>query len=203
MRTLVLGGARSGKSSWAEDVLTGAHPGEVLNYIATARPWPGDTDFEARIAGHRQRREASEAQAGVSWHTIDSVDATEALGSTALLAGAGHVLLDDAGTWLTHAIDELGAWESPRGTVKPRVTALVRAVAGWPGCDNSGDAGERDLVIVTPEVGMSVIPEHYSGRLFRDELGLLNHQLADVCDRVVLVVAGCAVELKSALTSNV
>lgn len=194
MRTLVLGGARSGKSSWAEELLTSAHRGDALTYIATARPWPGDTDFEERISRHRHRREAAEAHEGITWHTIDTIDASEALESPFLLPGSGHVLLDDVGTWLTHIIDELGAWEAPRGTIAPSTDRLVNAVTGWP--------EEKDLVIVTPEVGMSVIPEHYSGRLFRDELGQLNHDLATVCDRVVLVVAGCAVELKSALTSN-
>lgn len=196
MRTLVLGGARSGKSSWAEHELlataaasTGgasdAAASTVLHYIATARPWPGDSDFHSRVEEHRIRRQAQAKEHGVAWHTVDDVDATEALASP-----KRRMLLDDVGTWLTHIIDAQGLWEATRGSVAPWTLSLVDAVRNFP-------AGS-DLFIVSPEVGFGVIPEHRSGRLFRDEIGLLNQQLAAVCDRVVLVVAGCPMEVKAA-----
>ncbi|GAA1475272.1 bifunctional adenosylcobinamide kinase/adenosylcobinamide-phosphate guanylyltransferase [Corynebacterium felinum] len=173
MRTLVLGGARSGKSAFAEDLIG---PGPCV-YVATARPWPGDEDFAARISHHVARRPAH-------WVTEDSVDAVELLRDPP----GGAVMVDDVGTWLTHVIDREQAWELPRGSVSPVCASLVDAVNRFP------DA--QDLVLVTPEVGLGVIPEHYSGRLFRDELGALNAQLADVCERVVLVIAGQALVLK-------
>lgn len=196
MRTLVLGGARSGKSSWAEHELlataaasTGgasdAAASTVLHYIATARPWPGDSDFHSRVEEHRIRRQAQAQEHGVTWQAVDDVDATEALASP-----KRRMLLDDVGTWLTHIIDAQGLWEAPRGSVAPWTHSLVDAVRNFP--------ADSDLFIVSPEVGFGVIPEHRSGRLFRDEIGLLNQQLAAVCDRVVLVVAGCPMEVKAA-----
>lgn len=196
MRTLVLGGARSGKSSWAEHELlataaasTGgasdAAASTVLHYIATARPWPGDSDFHSRVEEHRIRRQAQAQEHGVTWQAVDDVDAVDALASP-----KRRMLLDDVGTWLTHIIDAQGFWEAPRGSVAPWTHSLVDAVRNFP--------ADSDLFIVSPEVGFGVIPEHRSGRLFRDEIGLLNQQLAAVCDRVVLVVAGCPMEVKAA-----
>jgi len=229
VRTLVLGGARSGKSGWAESLFD-AHGPSPVDYVATARPWPGadgfDADFTARIAGHRERRPAH-------WRTVDDVDAIQALRRPIGLApsltpdakssafddesaaGAGFsapfVLLDDVGTWLTGVLDRENLWDSSRGSVAPWTDEFVAAVRDW-GADEApvdgvregvvkqegGGRGEPEphLVIVTPEVGMGVIPEHRSGRLFRDEIGLLNGRLAEVCDRVVLVVAGVALHLK-------
>lgn len=196
MRTLVLGGARSGKSSWAEhellsattvspDYSAGTNSAPALHYIATARPWPGDNDFRSRVEEHRIRRQAQGRQYGVSWRTIDNVDAVEALGQP-----ERRMLLDDVGTWLTHILDTQELWEAPRGSVEPWTLSLVDAVRTFP--------EDSDLFIVSPEVGFGVIPEHRSGRLFRDEIGLLNQQLAAVCDRVVLVIAGCPMEVKAA-----
>ena len=95
-------------------------------------------------------------------------------------------MVDDLGTWLTGMLDDARAWERPRGTITPAVDDLVEAVAM---CTST-------VVLVSPEVGLSVVPESRSGRLFRDELGLLNSRLAAVCDRVLLVVAGLALTLK-------
>lgn len=205
MRTLVLGGARSGKSSWAERELLATAPAAttapetsaatsaaashttVLHYIATARPWPGDSDFSDRVAGHRSRRKAQETS-GISWRTIDDVDAVDVLRAPDKLGERPRVLLDDVGTWLTHVFDARELWDAPRGSVEPWTRPLVDAVRNFP--------AQSDLFIVSPEVGFGVIPEHRSGRLFRDEIGLLNQQLAAVCDRVVLVVAGCPLEVK-------
>ena len=174
MRTLVLGGARSGKSVFAEEI---AGPGPVV-YVATARPWPGDEDFAARIAAHVARRPAG-------WTTEDRRDVVTLLREPT----AATMLVDDLGTWLTHVTDTCGApaWEHDHPGLTAEMDALVDAVATYSG---------GDLVIVTPEVGMAVIPEHRSGRLFRDRIGTLNQRLATVCERVVLVVAGLPLELK-------
>ncbi len=169
LRTLVLGGARSGKSAFAEQ-LVAAGP---VRYIATAVVDPADTDFAERIAAHRARRPAD-------WTVVEGDP----------IAGLGQptpaTLIDDLGTWLTARLDARKAWELPRGTVGPDLDALVAAVA---------DYAER-LVIVSPEVGLGVIPATRSGRLFRDEIGTLNQRLAAVCDEVYLLVAGQAVRVK-------
>ncbi len=159
----MLGGARSGKSRYAESLFTGA-----VRYLAAARV--RDADFAARVAEHRNRRPAT-------WTTVEG-------DLVAALQEHRPTLLDDVGTWLTNLIDDAAAWEQPRGTVDP--APLVAAVAGFP---------DR-LVVVSPEVGLGVVPHTESGRLFRDELGLLNQQLADVCDEVVLVVAGQPLRVK-------
>lgn len=171
LRTLVLGGARSGKSAYAES-LAGAGP---VRYIATAIPDPADTDFAARIAGHRARRPAG-------WTVLDSADPAAVLRDP----HPGPTLVDDIGTWLTARLDARAAWESPRGTITPDMDALVSAVAQYPG----------RLILVTPEVGLGVIPATRSGRLFRDEIGTLNQRLAHVCDDAYFVLAGLPMRLK-------
>ena len=175
MRTLVLGGARSGKSAYAEQLCPA--DAEVC-YVATARPWPGDTDFVARIDEHRRRRPTQ-------WKTEEQLDAVAAISAPRTQT----MLVDDVGTWLSHMLDDAQAWDAPRGFTVPQVQGFVDAVAQFP--------ADKDLVLVSPEVGLAVIPEHRAGRLFRDEIGALNAQLAAVCDRVVLVVAGLPMVLKN------
>ncbi|MFF0816985.1 bifunctional adenosylcobinamide kinase/adenosylcobinamide-phosphate guanylyltransferase [Rhodococcus sp. NPDC003318] len=152
-------------------------PDGEVRYVATARVDPADTDFTARIAEHRDRRPAH-------WTTVESAVGPTLAG--VLRAGGPPTLVDDLGTWLTAELDAADAWNRPRGTIGPRCDDLVDAVAGYPGT----------LVLVSPEVGLGVIPETRSGRLFRDEIGSLNGRLAQVCDDVVLAVAGLTVRLK-------
>ncbi|MGW1739127.1 bifunctional adenosylcobinamide kinase/adenosylcobinamide-phosphate guanylyltransferase [Nocardia sp. NPDC001965] len=170
-RTLVLGGARSGKSAFAESLVAGG----AVRYLATAIVDPADTDFADRIAAHRARRPAH-------WTVVDAADPAAELGS----AHPGATLVDDIGTWLTGRLDARGAWDCPRGTIAADTDVLVDAVAGYRG----------RLVIVSPEVGLGVIPATRSGRLFRDEIGALNQRLAGICDEAFLLVAGLPMRLK-------
>lgn len=165
----MLGGARSGKSAYAEQLVAS----EAVRYVATAVADPADADFAERIAAHRARRPAN-------WKIVEG-DAVAALAEATPVT-----LVDDLGTWLTARLDARAAWESPRGVVAPDIDALVSAVAGY---------GQR-LIIVSPEVGLGVIPATASGRLFRDEIGTLNQRLAEVCDEVFLVVAGQPMRIK-------
>ena len=96
----------------------------------------------------------------------------------------GPTLVDDIGGWLTAAMDRAGAWTG--GSVRADVDDLLDAVAGF----------GAELVLVSPEVGLTVVPETAAGRRFADELGTLNQRLAALCDRVVLVVAGQPVTVK-------
>jgi adenosylcobinamide kinase / adenosylcobinamide-phosphate guanylyltransferase len=173
MRTLVLGGARSGKSAHAEGLLR--EP--AVCYLATARRHPGDADWEARIAVHVARRPPG-------WCTVEPADLPSALRT----AGRAPVLVDDIASWLTGELDDAGAWVDRQAVAacRTRCAELVSAVASCP----------VRLVIVSAEVGLGVVPATHAGRLFRDELGALNAQLAAVCEEVVLLVAGLAIRLR-------
>ncbi|MDV6279892.1 bifunctional adenosylcobinamide kinase/adenosylcobinamide-phosphate guanylyltransferase [Rhodococcus jostii] len=178
-RTLVLGGARSGKSAHAEELTQALAGAGRVRYVATSHRDPDDHDWEHRIAQHRDRRPGS-------WLTVETAHRRDLADQLRSPTEAAATLVDDLGTWLTVELDGAAAWDSPRGTITPRTDELVASVRDYRGA----------LVLVTPEVGLGVIPETRSGRLFRDEIGALNARLAQVCDRVVLVVAGLTMILK-------
>lgn len=170
--TLVLGGARSGKSAHAEGLL----PAGDATYVATARTDPADAEWQARIAAHVARRPAS-------WRTVEPADVPAFL----LGVPAGPpVLVDDVATWLTGVFDDHGAWEGSLDPVRRECDRLVAAVG----------ACRADLVLVSAEVGLGVVPATRSGRLFRDQLGALNAAIADRCAHVVLLVAGIPLPLR-------
>lgn len=169
MRVLVTGGVRSGKSRHAESLLAGE---EAVTYVAPG-PVLDDADWQARVAAHRRRRPAG-------WTTLETGDLAAALGH------GGPALVDCLGTWLTRVVDEAGLWDAPADEVAEhvasRTTAAIAAMGG-------------DVVLVTNEVGLGVVPEHRSGRLFRDLLGTANQRFAAACDEVHLVVAGRVLRL--------
>ena len=169
----MLGGTRSGKSRHAEDLLPA---GGRVRYVATARRRADDPEWSARIDVHRARRPPC-------WTTLEDVDV-----AAVVRAGGGPLLVDDLATWLTGVLDYAAAWEAPAvpAAVGTAVEELVAAVAAAPG----------RVVLVSAEVGLGVVPETRAGRLFRDELGALNAALAEVCDEVVLLVAGLPLRLK-------
>ncbi len=170
-RVLVLGGARSGKSRYAERLLAGAD----VTYVATAPPRPGDAEWAERVALHRERRPSH-------WVTVETTDLLRHL-------SAGSALLVEClSLWLATVMDECEAWESGDLTVvRQRVDSLVRAWA----------SRASPAVVVSSEVGSGVVPATASGRLYRDELGRLNTAMADAADTVVLVVAGQPLTLKT------
>ena len=175
MRTLVLGGIRSGKSQWAETAIADSSDDGRVRYIATAAAPAGVTDWSARIAVHRARRPAQ-------WSTVETVDVATQLRSDTATA----TLVDDIGGWLTAVMDRRDAWSG--GSVGADVDELIDAVASF----------GSPLALVSPEVGLTVVPETAAGRRFADELGSLNQRLAGLCDRVVLVVAGQPLTVKAA-----
>ncbi|MCX8557002.1 bifunctional adenosylcobinamide kinase/adenosylcobinamide-phosphate guanylyltransferase [Mycolicibacterium mucogenicum] len=171
MRTLVLGGIRSGKSQWAEDwIARAAAPDGPVRYVATGSV-DGDADFAARVSAHRNRRPAH-------WSTVESADVA------ATLRDPAATMVDDIGGWLVAAMDRRAAWSG--GSIQADVDELAAAV----------DEFTAPLALVSPEVGLTVVPATESGRRFADQLGSLNQRLAAVCDRVVLVVAGQPLTVK-------
>jgi adenosyl cobinamide kinase/adenosyl cobinamide phosphate guanylyltransferase len=99
------------------------------------------------------------------------------------------LLLDDLATWLAGRMDVLGAWDADPAALAAVGRLVGDLVAAVIAC-------RTRLVLVSAEVGLGVVPETRSGRLFRDELGSLNTRLAQVCEESVLLVAGLPVELK-------
>ena len=175
MRTLVLGGIRSGKSRWAEAVIAEGLSGfDTVSYIATASYAADDPAWEQRIGAHRRRRPPS-------WQTTETADVAAQLRAEPQTP----TLVDDLGNWLTAALDRRG-WDG--ASVAADVADLLDAVRAFP----------SPLVLVSPEVGLAVVPATAAGRRFADELGTLNQGLADCCERVVLVVAGQPLWVKPA-----
>ncbi|MDX3246737.1 bifunctional adenosylcobinamide kinase/adenosylcobinamide-phosphate guanylyltransferase [Streptomyces sp. ME18-1-4] len=177
-RTLVLGGARSGKSVESERRLE-SFP-DVL-YVATGGTRGGDTEWASRVAAHRERRPGS-------WRTTETCDLVP------LLAAEGAPLLIDClSLWLTDAMDSVGAWDDAvwadggEKALRARVTELAAAVR----------SARRTVVLVSNEVGSGIVPATASGRRYRDELGRLNAAVATECEQVVLVVAGQALPLRA------
>jgi adenosylcobinamide kinase/adenosylcobinamide-phosphate guanylyltransferase len=174
VRTLVLGGIRSGKSRWAEQAIAESlPPDQAVRYLAADPAAGADPAWAQRVAQHRGRRPAH-------WSTVETDDI-----ATELRRSATPTLVDDLGGWLTCTLDRHQAWEG--GSVAAPVEEIVSAV---------GEFGST-LVLVSPEVGLTVVPATASGRRFADELGTLNQRVAAVCDRVVLVVAGQALSIKA------
>ncbi|MFF3693643.1 bifunctional adenosylcobinamide kinase/adenosylcobinamide-phosphate guanylyltransferase [Streptomyces sp. NPDC002221] len=176
-RTLVLGGARSGKSVEAERRLAG-FPGVV--YVATGGGRDGDAEWAARVGQHRERRPAS-------WRTEETCELAPLLDQP-----GPPLLIDCLALWLTDAMDRVGAWDDEKWAaggeraLKERTEELVATVRST----------ARTVVAVSNEVGSGVVPATSSGRRFRDELGRLNAAFAGECEQVLLVVAGQALTLR-------
>lgn len=172
--TLILGGARSGKSRHAEALTLNAARarGQVPVYLATFRPWgaPGDDpEMDERLRLHKERR-------GTDWITEDvPVDLDAALRAH----GGVPVLVDCLTLWLTNLVlDDMD--------VTTRTDRLVRTLT-----DRAAPT-----VLVANEVGLGLVPETALGRRFRDEAGLLNQRVAAAADRVVFVAAGLPLVMK-------
>jgi adenosylcobinamide kinase / adenosylcobinamide-phosphate guanylyltransferase len=180
-RTLVLGGTRSGKSAHAEGLLPADRP---VTYVATARRDPADDEWTARIAAHTARRPHS-------WRTVEPAGAG-ALAELLVSARADDppLLVDDLATWLTCVLDDVSGWTGDPAALATADRYATDLVAATVGC-------AARLVLVSAEVGLGVVPETRSGRLFRDGLGSLNANLAAACDEVLLLVAGIPMRLKT------
>jgi adenosylcobinamide kinase / adenosylcobinamide-phosphate guanylyltransferase len=166
MNTLVLGGARSGKSAFAETLACEAAPDRV--YLATATA--GDDEMAARIAHHRARR-------GAGWRTIE--EPLELVAVLAREAGAGRAVLVDCLTlWLSNLMH---AGRDVEAATQELVACLLQA---------------RGIVLVSNEVGLGLVPETPLGRRFRDAQGRLNQAIAAVADNVVFIAAGLPLWLK-------
>lgn len=185
LRTLILGGARSGKSGEAELRLA-AEPD--VTYLA-ASPGPDDAragadgrpddEWARRVAAHQARRPSW-------WQTIEGPDVAGALRRL-----DGAVLIDGIGTWLAAVMDQAGFWapgqdaSQAAGRLAEQVDQLVTA---W-------RETTATVVAVSDEVGSGVVPATPAGRQFRDQLGWLNQRLAAESEQALLVIAGRVLDL--------
>lgn len=181
---LVLGGARSGKSSFAQELARTS--GLKVVYIATAQAT--DPEMAARIKQHQDQRPAA-------WRTIEAP--LDVVPSVQVEAGLRQViLLDCLSVWVANVLfrgifpaegqKELDLPSGRQEYVLEQVERLTSVMQG----------AEASLVVVTNEVGMALVPEYQAGRIYRDVLGMANQVVAKAAARVYLVVAGIPVLIK-------
>jgi adenosylcobinamide kinase/adenosylcobinamide-phosphate guanylyltransferase len=164
--TLILGGARSGKSHHAETLVERSPPPWV--YVATAQPF--DDEMRARITAHRERRPKG-------WTTVEApLEVAEALRSA---PRGAPVLVDCLTLWLTNLM-------LANSGVEAATDGLLAACADVHG----------PVVLVSNEVGEGIVPENELARRFRDHAGVLHQRVAARADRVVLMVAGLPLVVK-------
>jgi len=185
---LVLGGVRSGKSRFAEEL---AHQlGQKVLFVATAQSL--DEDMCRRIERHRQDRPGA-------WRTLEAPrQVGQALQTH--LAGADMVLLDCLTVLVSNLMMGANMDESQMEALAPddleqRVNEELEGLLG------ALKDTEASLIIVSNEVGMGVVPPYPAGRVYRDVLGRANQALAQKADRVYLLLAGIPVELKTSQTT--
>lgn len=168
--TLVLGGARSGKSHYAQELASGFRR---VAFIATAEAL--DDEMRQRIARHRQERPAG-------WTTVE---APLALEDAILQCGADSdvILVDCLTLWVSNL---MGAEDSDDGVIRARGAQLCEVLRKVP----------ASVILVSNEVGSGIVPENDAARLYRDLLGGVNQQVAAVADKVLLLVAGYPLTVK-------
>jgi adenosylcobinamide kinase/adenosylcobinamide-phosphate guanylyltransferase len=165
--TFVLGGARSGKSAFAERLVV--ETGLSRHYVATGRAW--DAEMEARIASHRRSR-------GDGWTTHE--EPLELMGRLKALDTANHVILVDCLTlWVTNLMME-------ERDMAAEFQALADCLSGM----------AARVVIVSNEVGLGIVPDNKMARDFRDHAGRLHQQIAAIANEVYFIAAGLPLKMK-------
>ncbi|MEQ8480451.1 MAG: bifunctional adenosylcobinamide kinase/adenosylcobinamide-phosphate guanylyltransferase [Hoeflea sp.] len=165
--TLVLGGARSGKSAFAEDLVERASASRL--YLATGQAW--DEEMRTRISAHKDRR-------GKGWETVEAP-----LELTATLVSGARpdrpVLVDCLSLWVTNLM--LGEHD-----IEAAFGELAQALPDL----------EGPVVFVSNEVGLGIVPDNAMARAFRDHAGRLHQQIARLADEVHFVAAGLPLKMK-------
>jgi adenosylcobinamide kinase/adenosylcobinamide-phosphate guanylyltransferase len=172
--TLVLGGAQSGKSHYAQQV---ASQFEHVTFIATGRPT--DAEMREKIARHRRKRP-------MAWRTVEAPrDLKEAIRSESQKADA--ILIDCLTVYVANV---MGSRMKSKIDPEKYIDALCDAIR----------TSRAAVIVVSNEVGSGVVPAYRSGRIYRDFLGQLNQKIAEIADNVVLMIAGLPVTVKGSRT---
>lgn len=171
MKQLILGGARSGKSSLAENLAQTS--GKQVIYLATTDRHYNDAEMDARIAHHRQQRPSE-------WPTVE--EPLELAAALQQHDSAGNCLLIDCLTlWITNCLvnEQSDMWDTQRQALLETLPQL-----------------QADIVMVSNEVGWGIVPLGDLNRRFVDETGFLHQSIAKLADRVVLTAAGLPLVMK-------
>lgn len=166
---LVTGGSRSGKSEFAE--VLAARFNKSVVYIATAKVDDSDPQWQARIVQHQQRRPTT-------WQTETIFDTQLSLYITQATASQ-CLLIDSLGTWIANFLDL-----DPEEWTQVSSNFLLAL-----------ETSKADIILVGEETGWGVVPAYHSGRLFRDRLGYLSRQIANIANTTYLVAGGHVLNL--------
>ncbi|GAA3402481.1 bifunctional adenosylcobinamide kinase/adenosylcobinamide-phosphate guanylyltransferase [Paenibacillus hodogayensis] len=178
MRIMVTGGARSGKSSFAERYAASLADSGI--YIATSQPF--DDEMAARLALHKERRDESD----FPWKTVEEpLDVAGFLLRHKPESGQA-VLIDCLTLWLSNWVLRHEQDADMEKLIGERIGELAEAVRQY----------EGTVLLVTNEVGNGIVPEYKLGRVYRDLSGRMNQRIAEACGEVFLVTSGIPVELK-------
>lgn len=177
MISIVTGGARSGKSEFAEGLIKG----DAI-YIATAENF--DDEMDLRIKKHVKRREES----SINWRTVECLKNFDGLSGD-----EKYVLFDSLGVFISNIMFSKTADDLSDESIEETILEVrkeLEHLLDW------ARESDKELVIVTDEVGMSIIPESKVARVYRDLIGTINKEVAAKCDRAYLVCMGIEVILK-------
>lgn len=177
MISIVTGGARSGKSEFAESLIKG----DAI-YIATAENY--DDEMDLRIKKHVKRRNES----GIKWRTVECLKNFDGLSGE-----EKYVLFDSLGVFVSNIMFSKTADDLSDKSIEETILVVrkeLEKLFDW------ARENDKELVIVTDEVGMSIIPESKVARVYRDLIGTINKEVAAKCDRAYFVCMGLEVRLK-------
>lgn len=177
MISIVTGGARSGKSEFAESLIKG----DAI-YIATAENF--DDEMDLRIKKHVKRREES----SINWRTVECLKKFDGLSGD-----EKYVLFDSLGVFISNIMFSKTADDLSDESIEETILEVRKELEhlfDW------ARENDKELVIVTDEVGMSIIPESKVARVYRDLIGTINKEVAAKCDRAYFVCMGIEVRLK-------
>lgn len=177
MISIVTGGARSGKSEFAESLIKG----DAI-YIATAENF--DDEMDLRIKKHVKRRDES----GIKWRTVECLKNFDGLSGE-----EKYVLFDSLGVFVSNIMFSKTADDLSDESIEETILVVRKELEKLLDWTREND---KELVIVTDEVGMSIIPESKVARVYRDLIGTINKEVAAKCDRAYFVCMGLEVRLK-------